>query len=137
MAGRRRRQQSRAPETETSWGIARVTAVKTRRQPGARAGACTRIGPRTRARPPARAQRPWRCRPPRRCWSRPGCERRRCSAAHAALRVSASRHHGALLRWLEERLAAAKSPSPWSSSGAAEARGAGFSGERSEEVRTD
>ena len=49
-----------------------------------------------------------------------------------------SRHHGALLRWLEERLGRGEESVTLEQFGELlEARGAGFSGERFEEVRTD
>lgn len=120
MAGRRRRRgQSRAPRTENPWGTLRVTAVKTKRQPlVASAGARTRTGLRTRERPPARARRPRRCRPPRRFWSRPGCERQRlrCGPRRPASLWCPGTTERSCAGW-KSGWAAAKNPSPWSSSG--------------------
>lgn len=68
----------------------------------------------------------------------------RLREAAAALRPAppyeslVSRHHGALLRWLEERLGRGEESVTLEQFGELlEARGAGFSGERFEEVRAD
>ena len=81
---------------------------------------------------------------PHQDWAAALLEPARLREAAAALRPTppceslVSRHHGALLRWLEERLGRGEESVTLEQFGELlEARGAGFSGERFEEVRTD
>lgn len=105
---------------------------------GARAGARTRIGPRTRARPRPGPSGPGAAARRGAAGAAPAARRRLLCGPRAPRESLVSRHH-ALLRWLEERLGRGEeSGHPGAVRGAAGGlRGAGFSGERFEEVRTD